>query len=324
MRSAALQEKLYNAEVALEECETQLVAERNQSQLQRQKFQHGMSAAHQQMHELLHQHEARVVKNMNKMGAQIAGWQSRLDAAEASLCVTQVAHAASEHADSCPASEHRAELEFVEASAQASADEAARLAHIHATEQAESNASMEAALRSEMGEQLQAHEQQCIAVAEATEEVLSTMEAQLSHAIGAEQARVVATQLAEVQAERDTAMLLADDVEQSNDEAMAALEQAQRDAFEVMRMGVGTGPSLSMGDRSALSIQEECELREELALQRAAIARGDDLMRKLGEQVEVLMLALESQQTATIASTFGPELDACMSSAWASEKPCWS
>lgn len=330
VRSAALQEKLYSTEVALQACETQLVAERNQSQLQRQQFKHGMSAAHQQMRKLLHQHETRVVKNMKKMESQIDGWQSRLDAAEASLCVTQAAltSAASEHAKTLAqlAEEHSSELELVEAqaSAQASAAKAATLAQLHAVEQAESNASMEAALRNKMDEQLQAHEQQCAVVAEATEEVLSTMEAQLAHAIATEGELEysVAARLAEVQAERDTAVLFAEDVEQSRDEAMAALEQAHQEALEVTRMGVDTGASLCMGDQSALSAEEECELREELASQRAAISKGNGLLRKLGEQVEVLLLTLENQQkAATISSTFGPELDACMSSAWASENP---
>eukprot|EP01043_Picozoa_sp_COSAG02_P049882 COSAG02_NODE_5058_length_4682_cov_3.184377_1_plen_609_part_00 len=330
VRSAALQDKLYNAEVALDACEAQLLAERTQSQLLRQQFKHGLSAAHQQMRDLLHQHEARVVKNMNKMGAQIDGWQGRLDAAEASLCITQAAltTAASEHAKTlAQLAEERSSAELVQPTAQASAAEAVRLAQLRAAEQEESRASMEVALRNEMDEQLQAHEQQCAVVAEATEEVLITMEAQLAHAIATEGelAHSVAARLAEVQAERDTAVLFAEGVEQARDEAMTALEKAHQDAFEAARKGSDTETCVSNGGQSALSM-EECELREELASQHAAILKGDNLLRTLAEQVEVLLLTLERQQVAaTISPTtaVGPELDACMPSGerpWVSEK----
>ena len=269
-----------------------LVAERDQAKLQRQQFKNGMAAAKEQMTELLGQHEARVAKNMKKMGVQIETWQNRLDAAEASLCVTQAAlnTATAEQAKSLAqlAEEHTSELELVEASARASAAAAARFAQLRAEQQTESHAHAEAALRNQMAEQLQAHEQQCTNVAEATGAVIETMEAQLAHAVAAEGEleHSVEARLAEVEAERDTAMLFAEDVERARDEAVAALEQAHQDAFE------------SMIDNSLISMEEESDLREELASQRAAISKGDTLIRNLAKQVEVLLHTLERQQAA--------------------------
>ena len=327
VRSAALQEKLYTAEVALEACEKQLVSEGNQAQLQRQQFKDGMLAAQQQMTELLQQHEARVVKNMKKMGMKIDSWQSRLDAAEASLCVIQASLTteSAEHAKSLAqlAEEYTSELELVEASAAA----AAMCAQVRADEQRESHASTERFLRVEMEAQLHAQEEHCAryraVVADATERAMSTLEAQLQHAVAAEgelEYSVVA-RLAEIQAERDQALLFAEDVEQkARDEAAHALEQAHQDALEAMRTALDT--RLSTAGNSMLSMEEESELREELASQRAAILHGDSLLRNLAEQVEVLLLTLESQQAAaTVKSTatIGLEPDACTSSAEAKE-----
>ena len=342
VRSAALQEKLYTAEVALEALEKRLVSEGSHAQLQRQQFKDGMAAAQQQMTELLQQHEARVVKNMRKMGMQIDSWQSRLDAAEASLCViqTSVTTESDEHAKSLAqlAEEYTSELGLVEASAAA----AARFAQVRAEEQRESHASAEAALRVEMDVQLHAQEQHCAryraVVADATERAMSTLEAQLKHAVAAEGEleHSVAARLAGVQAERDKALLFAEDVEQGRAEAALALTQAHQGALEAMRTALDTRLSTE-GGSSTLSTEEEAELREELLRQRAAISHGDSLVRSLAEQVEVLLLTLERQQAAassnlnsrfegqqpaaTVASTatisLGP--DGCASSAVATE-----
>lgn len=303
VRSAALQEKLYTAEVALEALEQRLVSEGNHAQLQRQQFKDGMAAALQQMTELLQQHEARVVKNMRKMGMQIDSWQSRLDAAEASLCViqTSVTTESDEHAKSLAqlAEEYTSELGLVEASAAA----AARFAQLRAEEQRESHASAEAALRVEMDAQLHAQEQHCAryraVVADATERAMSTLEAQLKHAVAAEGEleHSVAARLAGVQAERDKALLFAEDVEQGRAEAALALTQAHQGALEAMRTALDTRLSTE-GGSSTLSTEEEAELREELLRQRAAISHGDSLVRSLAEQVEVLLLTLERQQAA--------------------------
>ena len=128
---------------------------------------------------------------------------------------------------------------------------------------------------------------------------MSTLEAQLKHAVAAEGEleHSVSARLAGVQAERDKALLFAEDVEQGRAEAALALTQAHQGALEAMRTALDTRLSTE-GGSSTLSTEEEAELREELLRQRAAISHGDSLVRSLAEQVEVLLLTLERQQAA--------------------------